>query len=40
MTRRVPPAASGKVAVVPAALGRESAAIGAARAALLASRAA
>ena len=40
MKRRLPPAASGQVALVKAALGQESAAIGAARAALLASRAA
>ena len=40
MTRRLPPAASGRVALVKAALGQDSAAIGAARAALLASRAA
>jgi glucokinase len=40
MTRRLPPTASGQVALVKAALGQDSAAIGAARAALLASRAA
>jgi glucokinase len=40
MSRRLPPTASGQVALVKAALGQDSAAIGAARAALLASRAA
>ena len=40
MSRRVSPAALEQVSVVPAALGEDSAAIGAARAALLASRAA
>jgi len=40
MMRRVPPAARDRISVVPAALGEDSAAVGAARAALLASRAA